>query len=155
MSEHYASVHWQRNPVGKGYSRDHVWRVAEGLELPASASPAVVPPPYSSGMRLDPEAAFVGSVSSCHMLWFLSIAEARGHVVASYVDKAVGVLGKDASGTMRITDVHLRPTTTFEGKPPEQDELDTIHDMAHARCFIANSVTAAIHVDATLGPAGV
>lgn len=155
MSEHHASVHWQRNPVGKGYSRDHVWRVAEGLELPASASPSVVPAPYSSGMRLDPEAAFVGSLSSCHMLWFLSLAEARGHVVASYVDEAMGILGKGADGKMQITDVHLRPITTFEGEPPRQDELETIHEMAHARCFIANSVTATIHVAATVAPAGV
>ena len=89
------------------------------------------------------------------MLWFLSIAEARGHVVTAYIDEAVGILGKDASGKTRIIDVHLRPTTSFEGVPPLQQELETIHEAAHERCFIANSVTTAIRITATTGQSGV
>ena len=42
--------------------------------MKASASPHVVPAPWSDPAGVDPEEAFVASLSSCHMLFFLDLA---------------------------------------------------------------------------------
>ena len=81
----------------------------------ASSSPHVVPVPMSQPEAVDPEEAFVASLSSCHMLTFLSIAARRGFVVERYDDEAVGVLSKDAGGRLAMTSVALRPRVTFAG----------------------------------------
>jgi len=57
-----------------------------------------VPLPYSVAEAVDPEEAFVASLSSCHMLWFLSIAAKRGYTVDAYEDTASGVMGPNPQG---------------------------------------------------------
>jgi organic hydroperoxide reductase OsmC/OhrA len=119
MAEYTASVRWERsgaNFTDNRYSRAHVWRFDGGVEVPASASPHVVPLPLSVEAAVDPEEAFVASLSSCHMLWFLSIAARRGFTVDSYDDDAVGVMAKDESGKLAMTTVTLRPTARFTGE---------------------------------------
>jgi len=77
MSEHIAIIQWKRSQakfIDNRYGREHTWKFDGGVEVPASASPHVVPAPYSNPAYVDPEEAFVASLSSCHMLWFLSIA---------------------------------------------------------------------------------
>ena len=143
MAEYNAVVEWERNGAAftdNRYHRAHRWRFDGGVEVPASASPHVVPPPLSAEAAVDPEEAFVASLSSCHMLWFLSLAAKRGWVVDAYRDEAVGVLGKDASGRLAMTRVTLRPDVRFAGLPPSAAEIDALHREAHERCFIANSV---------------
>lgn len=152
MSEHTATVRWQRDAdadfVRNGYSRAHEWRFDGGAVVPASASPSVVRVPLSDPAGVDPEEAFVASVSSCHMLWFLSIAAAKGYVVDSYEDEAVGTMAKNAAGKEWVADVVLRPRITFSGhKRPDSAELEALHHEAHAECFIANSVKSAIRVE--------
>ncbi len=75
------------------------------------------------------------------MLWFLSIAVGRGFIVDSYRDEAVGVTGKNEEGKIAITCVTLRPDARFIGRalPLEQDII-FMHNEAHEKCFIANSV---------------
>jgi len=93
MSEHKVSVKWARNSTDfgyKNYNRDHVWRFDSGVEVPASAAPAYLGNPQ----RVDPEAAFVAALSSCHMLTFLALASNKGFVVDSYEDNAVGHVKK-------------------------------------------------------------
>ena len=88
MSIYTADVHWERNNetfTDNRYSRKHVWRFDGGIEVPGSASPHVVPLPLSASEAIDPEEAFVVSLSSCHMLWFLSLAAKEGFVVDSYM----------------------------------------------------------------------
>ncbi len=122
------------------YSRGDRWLFDGGIEVPASSSPHVVPLPLSVAAAVDPEEAFVVSLSSCHMLWFLSIAARRGFLVESYRDEAVGVMGKDVSGKLAMTRVTLRPDAHFGGdKRPATDELVAMHHEAHEQCFIANS----------------
>jgi len=111
-----------------------------GIEVPASSSPHVVPVPLSAANAVDPEEAFVAALSSCHMLWFLSIAAKRGFVVDSYRDEAVGVMGKDADGRRAITTVTLRPAVEYAGKAPSREEAAAMHAESHDLCFIANSV---------------
>ena len=144
MSEHKTVVTWSRDGAAftdNRYSRAHRWRFDGGVEVPASSSPHVVPPPMSDAAAVDPEEAFVVSLSSCHMLWLLSIAAKRGFVVESYRDEAVGVIGKDASGNLAMTRVTLHPETQFGGDSrPTADEVVAMHHEAHERCFIARSV---------------
>ena len=87
--EFSARVAWQRA---------HAWSFDGGLAVPASSSPLSVPLPMSDPAAIDPEEALVAAASSCHMLFFLSIAARRGHVVDSYEDQALGLLDKGADG---------------------------------------------------------
>ena len=144
MTEHKITITWRRSAqvfTDNRYSRAHIWAFDGGVEVPASASPQVVPLPYSDPAAVDPEEAFIAALSSCHMLWFLSIAASRGFCVDSYTDAATGTLGKDAAGRTAITRVILRPHAIFSGHPlPAQTEVADMHHEAHAQCFIANSV---------------
>ena len=95
MGTYMATINWQRNEAkftDNRYSRAHMWQFDGGCSVPASSSPHVVPLPYSDASAVDPEEAFVASLSSCHMLCFLYIAAKRGFVVDSYRDEAQGMM---------------------------------------------------------------
>ena len=146
MSEHHATIAWQRGAVEftyQAYSRDHDWIFPNGVEIAASAAPAFRGTPD----RIDPEEAFVASLASCHMLTFLALAAREGIVVDGYQDSAVGLLAKDDEGRLAITRVTLRPTITFGGESPAAADLARLHEQAHHECFIANSVRTAITVE--------
>ena len=133
--------------VDNKYSRSHTWTFDGGIELAASSSPHAVPLPMSNESAVDPEEAFVASLSSCHMLWFLSLAVEKNYVVESYEDNAEGVLAKDEEGKLAMTRVTLRPQVTFENKhTPSRDQIEELHHSAHEKCFIANSVKTKISV---------
>jgi organic hydroperoxide reductase OsmC/OhrA len=144
LAEYVVQVAWEREGatfIDNRYSRGHVWRFDGGIEVPGSSSPHVVPLPNSVEAAVDPEEAFIASLSSCHMLWFLSLAAGRGYMVDSYRDDAGGVLGKDSAGKLAMTRVTLRPAVQFSGaKRPSADDLASLHHEAHEKCFIANSV---------------
>jgi organic hydroperoxide reductase OsmC/OhrA len=138
-------IEWKRRDgeafTDNKYSREHRWIFDGGVEVPGSSSPHVVPPPFSSEQAVDPEEAFIAALSSCHMLWFLSIAAERGIIVESYEDGAEGVMGKNSEGRIAMTKVTLRPRIKFGGDgPPSDDEIDAMHYESHEKCFIANSV---------------
>lgn len=129
------------------YSRAHLWRFDGGVEVPASASPSVVPLPHSRADAVDPEEAFVAALSSCHMLWFLHLAAEKGWTVESYEDEAEGVMERIAPARQAITRVTLRPHVAFAGGRPAEDAVMAVHHEAHERCFIANSVKSEIAVE--------
>lgn len=145
MSEHKATIKWSRGGKDfayRTYSRDHTW-VVNGNEMPASATTAYLGNPN----RVDPEAALVAALSSCHMLTFLALAANKGFVVESYEDAAVGHLEKNAAGKLAVTRVDLHPKIVYGGgKQPSEADLDWLHDKAHRECFIANSVTTEVKV---------
>jgi organic hydroperoxide reductase OsmC/OhrA len=147
MSEHKVTVSWKRETPDFGYetySRDHDWVFDAGVTVRASANPAYL----GSERCVDPEEAFVASLSSCHMLTFLAIAARKRYVVDRYHDEAVGLLAKDASARLAVTHVTLRPEVAFSGdKVPTPDEVRTLHDQAHHACFIANSVKTEVVVE--------
>ena len=157
MAEYQATVDWERNGaafVDNRYSRGHHWEFDGGVRVPASASPHVVPLPYSVAAAVDPEEAFVAALSSCHMLWFLSLAAKQGYVVEKYRDSAVGTVGRDGDGRLAMLDVTLRPLVTFSGpKQPTTAEVVGLHHAAHAQCFIANSVKTRVHCEPAPHPA--
>lgn len=144
MSTYSATIAWQRGQQtfsDHRYSRRHVWRFDGGIEVPGSSSPQVVPLPMSDASAVDPEEAFVASLSSCHLLWFLDIAARAGWVVDDYLDDASGVLARNSAGQQAMTLVTLRPRVRFAGdRLPDAAEVRRLHDAAHHACFIANSV---------------
>src|SRR5438874_943722 len=150
MSKHTATVNWKRTSPeflkGK-YSREHTWTFDGGLTIPASPSPSVVPTPYSNPANLDPEEAYVASLSSCHMLTFLFLASKQGFIVDSYHDEAFGVISKNERGVSWIGAVTLQPQIVYSGdKRPSAEEQDNLHHLSHEQCFIANSVKTQITV---------
>jgi len=111
--------------------------------MTASAAPAYLGNPK----HVDPEEAYVASLSSCHMLTFLAIACKQKFVMDEYVDDAVGVMEKNAEGRLAITRLTLKPRIKFSGeKQPTKEELDKMHHAAHENCFIASSVKTEITV---------
>lgn len=151
MGQYLATVSWTRQSgevfTDNRYSRAHQWEFDGGITVPASASPHVVKVPLSNPAAVDPEEAFVASLSSCHMLFFLSFAAAKRFLIDSYVDRAVGYLEKNPAGRQAITRVVLRPAIQFSSTPPTPDELRALHDRAHQECYIANSVTTKVEVE--------
>ncbi len=140
MSEHHTSVTWLRDggAFERGnYVREHQLRFERGQSLVNSAAPG-----YGGlGDATDPEELLLGALSSCHMLTFLALCANRGYQLDSYHDDAVATLDKNADGKFAVTRAQLTPRTTFSGdKQPTAQELDQLHERAHANCFIANSV---------------
>lgn len=137
-------VHWERhgaNFTDNKYSRCHTWIFDGGAEVQASSSPAIVPLPMSDASAVDPEEAFVVSLSSCHMLWFLSIAAKRKFIIDDYRDDAVGKMGRNSDGKLVMTHVELRPAVRWNHQNvPTFNEVLNMHHEAHDECFIANSV---------------
>ena len=153
MSLHRATVRWALAEDGaaflaRRYSRLHSLAFDGGAELLGSPATSVVPAPFSSPEGVDPEQAFVASLSACHMLWFLDHAARAGLVVAAYEDAAEGTLGRLERGKFAVTRVVLRPRIVFAGdKRPTPEEVGRLHEAAHADCFIANSVTTEVVVE--------
>ncbi len=151
VTAYQAIVEWDRDGaafVDNRYSRGHHWEFDGGVRVPASASPHAVPPGCAVAAAVDPEEAFVAALSSCHMLWFLSLAARRGYVVDRYRDTAVGTMGQDGEGRTAMLDVQLRPIVTFSGaRQPSAEALAELHHAAHGECFIANSVKTRVQVE--------
>ncbi len=150
MAEYKATIKWQRNSpdfLRGRYSREHTWAFDGGLTIPASSSPHVVPTPFSNPANIDPEEAFVASLSSCHMLTFLYLAQKQGFQIDAYEDEAVGVVSKTETGYMWVSTVTLNPKIAFSGeKLPSPDDEEHLHELAHEQCFIANSVKTEVTV---------
>ena len=152
MSKYIAKIKWTRtndeNYIDNKYSRAHEWSFDGGITIQASSSPHIVPLPYSVEANVDPEEAFIASLSSCHMLFFLSIAAKNHYVVDSYLDYTVGIMEKGENGKTSMTKVTLRPNILFsdEGQPT-REQLEKMHHQAHEQCFLANSVTTEIIIE--------
>jgi organic hydroperoxide reductase OsmC/OhrA len=145
MSEYMATVSWSRGAdeayIDNKYSRGHEWHFDGGVTVPASSSTHIVPLPYSVEANVDPEEAFIASLSSCHMLFFLSIAAKNKYVIDEYVDDAIGLMELNDTGKMWMSKVTLRPKISFSGdKKPSLAKLTKMHHQSHEQCFIANSV---------------
>ena len=153
MAVYEASVRWRRGAgevfTDQRYGRAHEWRFDGGAVVPASSSPHVVRAPFSDPAAVDPEEAYVAALSSCHMLFFLSLAAARKLVVEDYEDTAIGTMAKDG-GREWVGRVVLRPRVTFDGGAPAPELVEALHHEAHERCYIANSVRTEIIIEGTV-----
>ena len=152
MSEYVATVHWQRSTnerfIDHQYSRAHQWIFDGGAIIQASSSPHIVAIPHSVEANVDPEEAFIASLSSCHMLFFLSIAAKNKFIIDKYEDNALGVLQKNTHGKYAMTEVILKPEVIFSvNSKPSLKQYEKMHHQAHQQCFIANSVHTNIVID--------
>jgi len=149
--QYRANVVWQCDDAGafadNRYSRQHQWRFDGGVTVPASSAPSVVPLPMSAEDAVDPEEAFVASLSSCHMLFFLAYAAKQGYVITQYSDEAVGTMGRNDEGRVAMLEVILRPAIEWSGDVrPDAAAIDALHERAHHACYIANSVKTRVRV---------
>ena len=145
--EYRATIEWiAEGDVLKGqYSRGHDW-VFDGAKVRGSASPQVVPAPYSVAEAVDPEEAFVAALSSCHMLFFVDLARRAGFPASTYRDEAVGLMVTEGGKTW-VSRVDLNPVVTWAGTAPSGEQVAKLHDKAHHLCFIANSVKTEVVVN--------
>lgn len=144
MSEHRVLLQWQaeaeNSPKGR-FRRDHTWSFDGGIQVPASASPQVIRPPKSSEAAVDPEEALVAALASCHLLSFLYVADQAGFRVLRYEDEAVGTLSRGESGVPWISRISLFPRHSFSADhAPSDEEIESLHQKAHATCYIAASI---------------
>jgi organic hydroperoxide reductase OsmC/OhrA len=148
MAEHHIKLTWDKGDAPftyNDYPRNHAIAFKNGQEtLTASAAPAY----KGDATKADPEDLLVASLSSCHMLSFLTIASKKKVTVTSYEDDAVGFLENDSpagrGGTLWITRVILRPRVVCDA---DAATLAEIHHLAHQACFIANSVKTDVRVE--------
>ena len=140
MSEHKAILRWERGDAEfsyQKYPRDHSWSFDGGHTMTGTAAPAYLGNPAN----VDPEEAFVASLSSCHMLTFLAIAAKKRFTVDAYEDHALGVMTKNQNGKLFVSKVTLDPRIEFSGDTvPTPEQIADMHHLAHKECFIANSV---------------
>ncbi len=151
MSSHTATISWKRTGpdfLTGQYSREHTWTFDGGLVVPASPSPSAVREPYSNPANVDPEEAFVASISSCHMLTFLYLASKQGFQVDSYSDDATGFMTPNEKGVPWVSAVTLRPRISYGGaKAPTAADAAHLHHLSHEQCFIANSIKTRVSVE--------
>lgn len=97
---------------------------------------------------LNPEDLLVAALSSCHMLSYLALAARAGIAVTFYEDEAQGTTVLEGGGG-RFTEVILHPRVTIA---PGGDlaKAETLHEQAHAICFIANSVNFPVRHEAVV-----
>lgn len=150
MAEHKAIIRWKRTSeefLQGRYSREHTWTFDGGATVAASPSPTVVPAPWSNPAHVDPEEAYVASISSCHMLTFLFLASKAGFQVDSYEDESVGVMTKNEKGVPWVSLVTLNPRIAYGGaRLPTSEDVARLHHLAHEQCFIANSIKTEVNI---------
>lgn len=139
MSEHCASLTWTRQShdfLYQNYNREHRWSFEGGQTIMASAAPEYL----GKKEFVNPEEAFIASIASCHMLTFLAVASKKGLIVESYSDKASGILEKGENNKFYMTRITLKPDIVFKASSLDKAVVDHMHELAHASCFIANSI---------------
>ena len=150
MSIHSARVSWARGEAAfemKTYVRDHQAAFDGGVTLPMSAAAGPAVPPGTVGAAtVDPEELTVAAVSSCHMLFFLALAAKRGLVIDAYDDAPSGVL-ESREGATSLTKITLRPRVRWGGTAPDAAVVHELHEGAHRRCYIANSLKSEIVIE--------
>jgi len=148
MSEHKVTLEWKRGSESftyESYNRDHILVFEGGTRVTGSSAPAY----RGNPSHVNPEEGLVAALSSCHMLTFLAVTAKKHFVVDRYSDQAVGFLEKNDKGKLAITRVILRPRITFGGPTvPTPQEIAELHEQAHKGCFIANSVTTEVKIEA-------
>lgn len=147
MSELSIELNWERRAPelrpGK-YSNAHTVRYNDKHQLPADAAPD-----WGGDASLtNPEQALAAALSSCHMMTFLALAAKANWPVASFRDRAVAYLGKNARGRMSVARIDLHPVVAFDdGFEVDHADLEKMHARAHRYCFVANALSDDVEVN--------
>ena len=119
----------------KTYERSYNIEVAGKPAIAGSSDPAF----RGDRSRWNPEELLVASLSACHKLWYLHLCATAGIIVLAYSDQAEGVMEETADGSGRFVSVTLHPQVTI-AKGGDVAKARALHEPAHEKCFIANSV---------------
>jgi organic hydroperoxide reductase OsmC/OhrA len=118
-----------------------VVHVAGKPDLPLSADQAFL----GNSARHNPEDLLVVAISSCHMLWYLHLCANAGIIVWAYEDRPSGRLIESRESGGHFESMLLRPKVTIESG--DVREALRLHQDAHKKCFIANSVNFPILIE--------
>ncbi len=146
MAKYVFKIRWEKLTDG---DESYSWLFDNGVTLKADRSGAMVP-----GL-MEPESAFVAALASCHMLSFMAIAAKQGVHVVRYHDTATGVLEKNRSGKIAVTRILLQPQVELDEAHADPAILNELHEQAHAKCFIANSISTQVLIEPSLLPVSV
>jgi organic hydroperoxide reductase OsmC/OhrA len=132
------------------YKAETAWSSARRGTLSALGKPNIVvgsPPEFKGQPDIwAPEELLVGSVNTCLMLTFLTLAQAKGLVPLGYQSEAEGLL-ENIEGKYRITEVTVRPRVTLSGTA-EFGRAREIMESVEAQCFISNSIKSKVTLTA-------
>jgi organic hydroperoxide reductase OsmC/OhrA len=128
------------------YRAKTTWKSARRGVLSAAEKPniAVGSPPEFKGEPdiWAPEELLVGSLNTCMMLTFLTLAQTQGLTLVGYESDAEGLL-ENVEGKFHITEVAVRPHVTLKSEAELASARKTMESV-EAHCFIANSIKARI-----------
>jgi organic hydroperoxide reductase OsmC/OhrA len=128
-----------------GYSREHTTTCDP---LPDALTMSSDPAFRGDPTHLNPEQLLLASAVSCQLLSFLAVAARARIDVVAYSDDAEADMPED-DPPLRITTIRLRPTITVAAGT-NVDRIDRLVEVAHKECFIANSLTSAMDIRATV-----
>ena len=132
------------------YKANTAWSSARRGTLSASGKPNIVvgsPPEFKGEPDIwAPEELLVGSVNTCLMLTFLTLAQAGGVTPVGYESEAEGLL-ENIDGKYRITEVAVRPRVSLKSKA-ELERAREIMESVEAQCFISNSIKSKVTLTA-------
>ncbi|HEY3429600.1 MAG TPA: OsmC family protein [Cyclobacteriaceae bacterium] len=124
----------------RAYERGHIISVDGKTDILCSSDPAF----RGDKTKYNPEDILVGSLSGCHMLWYLHLCAENGVVVTNYTDHATGVMAENSDGSGQFTEVTLSPQVTVKDSSMIA-KANALHEKANAMCFIARSVNFPVH----------
>ncbi|GAB3711413.1 OsmC family protein [Spirosoma flavus] len=124
----------------RSYERAHIISAENKPDIPGSSDPSF----RGDKTRYNPEEMLVGSISTCHMLWFLHLCAETGVVVVKYTDSPTGTMVETADGGGHFDNVTLYPNVVV-ADVTMIDKVNELHQRANELCFIANSCNFPIH----------
>ena len=124
------------------YKANTSWSSARRGTLAAAGRPNIIvgsPPEFKGeGGVWAPEELLVGSLNTCMMLTFLTLAQARGLTPVGYESEAEGVL-ENVEGKYSITEITVRPRVVV-ASDAELELARKVMEGVEAQCFISTSV---------------
>jgi organic hydroperoxide reductase OsmC/OhrA len=130
------------------YKTKNTWSSARRGQLLAAGRPNIVvgsPPEFKGEPGIwAPEELLVGSLNTCMMLTFLTLAQAQGLIPTGYESEAEGLL-ENVEGKYHITEVTVRPRVTLKSEAELEPARKTMESV-EAHCFIANSINARVRL---------
>jgi organic hydroperoxide reductase OsmC/OhrA len=128
------------------YKAKTTWNSARRGMLSAAGRPNIIvgsPPEFKGEPGVwAPEELLVGSLNTCMMLTFLTLAQARGLTPVGYESEAEGLL-ENVEGKYHIIEVTVRARVTLKSDAELEPARKTMEGV-EAHCFIANSINARV-----------
>jgi len=129
------------------YSRDYRVDFQGKPSIKGSAAPAYRGDPAIH----NPEDLLVAALSGCHCLSYLALCARAGVQVIAYEDEVFGRMER-VDGVVKFTEVLLKPKISI-APGSDAEKARSLHERAHAICFIASSVNFPVRHEATVSAA--